>query len=231
MTFGQKVRLALGVLKPSEWVSNLVALAALAASLYSVKVSRELAQDQVGRDQAAKAMQYAVAVRFDCPYLPRFIDRAAPDLPERPPYLVVPARLLFTNGSSLPQALNGVTFSFDDTAYYPVLDARKIAGDRVEWPLNIEPGASVAFQVDVPLPVSSEQARALKNAIKIAKSAIRSWKDFEDRVLRTTSNGREDLLTALPRRIHFWVETLSPSPGFPRRIVFDDWLPARWSGR
>ena len=91
-----RIRSAFAALSAPAWVANVLALAALVASIYSIRVSRDLAREQLERDQTAKAMQYTIAVRFDVPYEPRLIDRLAADLPERPPYLVVPARLFST---------------------------------------------------------------------------------------------------------------------------------------
>lgn len=213
-------------------VANIVASAALLASLYSIKVTRDLAREQLERDQTAKAMQYTIALRFDVPYVPRFVDRVTPDLPERPPYLIVPGRFFFTNASTLSQAISGITFSYDGNAYYPVLNVHETSGRRLDWPLNIAPGASVAFDVDVPLPISTGQDAAIRGKLKALKSPVQSWRDFEDRVLRTTTVESTQLLFALPRETHFWIETLSPSPGFPRKIVFSEWLPPKWqSGR
>jgi hypothetical protein len=47
-------------------------------------------------------------------------------------------------------------------------------------------------------------------------------------VLRATSVESVQLLFTLPRMTHFWIETLSPSPGFPRKILFSEWLPPKW---
>jgi hypothetical protein len=228
MAIVSRLRSALAALSGPDWVANVLALAALVASVYSIKVSRDLAREQIEREQTEKAMQYTIAVRYEVPYEPRFLERLAPDLPERPPYLVVPARLFFTNASSLPQALSGVMFSYDGNAYYRVLGVHETSGKRFDWPLNITPGASAAFDIEVPLPIASNQAAAIRNKLKTLKSPVRYWRDFEDNVLRETKVGADALLFVLPRRTHFWIETLSPSPGFPRRIVFSEWLPPNW---
>jgi hypothetical protein len=228
VALGQTLRSAVAALSAPAWVANVVAVAALLASLYSVKVSRDIAREQADRDQTAKGMRYTIAARFEVPYVPKFVDRLAPDLPERPPYLVVPVRLILTNASVLPQALNGVMFSYDANAYYHVLGVREPSGGGVNWPLNIAPGASVAFDIDVPLPVSKQQVAAITRTLNALKPPVRSWPDFEDRVLRPTSIDSMPLLEILPRTTHFWIETLSPSPGFPRRILLSEWVPRRW---
>jgi hypothetical protein len=54
-----------------EWVANLIAIAALASSLYSVHVTRVIAKVQEQQDLEKRSMQFTIALRFDVPYHPR----------------------------------------------------------------------------------------------------------------------------------------------------------------
>src|SRR6266480_5748234 len=217
-----------GALTAPDWIANIVALAALLASLYSIRVSRDIAREQVLREREAKSMQYTLALRFEVPYVPKFINNTEPDLPERPPFLVVPARLFVSNASALPQAFSSVTFSYDGDRYYPLLAVRNANGSPMDWPLNIPPGTSVAFDIDVPLPLVEQQVTAINERLKTLETPIRSWPDFEQRVLMEALIDSKPLTEVISRRTHFWIETLSPSPGFPRKIIFEEWVPGKW---
>jgi hypothetical protein len=215
------------ITKP-EWIANLISLAALASSLYAVHVTRETDKAQEQRALDARAMQYTTALRFDLPYHPRLIRTPSEHIPDHPPYLIVPARVLFTNASTLPQAFNDIMFSFDGMAYYPALTVREPTGAVVTWPTNIQPGTSVALDVELPLPVSEQQAAAIEKRLKLVKTKVTSWPQFEDAVLREIFEGSEPLVFSLSRKTYFWIEVLSPSPGFPRKILFNDWVPPHW---
>jgi hypothetical protein len=86
----------------------------------------------------------------------------------------------------------------------------------------------LAFDIDVPIPVSERQMAAIKAQLKLLEGPIRSWPDFERRVLQETQIDSKPLLESLPKMTHFWIETLSPSPGFPRKILFKEWVPPKW---
>jgi hypothetical protein len=215
-------------MKPAEWAANIIALAALVSSAYAIYVTLNVAREQAAREERAKGMNYAIALRFDVQYRPALLKEGRPDRPDRPPYLVIPARVIFTNGSTLPQAFNNITFGFDGVSFYPVLAVRDQSGNPISWPLNIQPGTTTAFELQIPFPVSGVQADAIENRLKRRKAKIQSWQQFEDVILREIRVGPDTLLTSMPRKTYFWIETFSPSPGFPHKILFNQWVPNHW---
>jgi len=215
-------------MKPAEWTANIIALAALLSSAYAIHVTRDIANQQIAREERDKAMSYAIALRFDLPYRPVILKELKPDRPDRPPYLVIPARAIFTNNSTLPQAFNNVTFGFDGDRFYPVLAIRDHSGNPISWPLNIQPGITISFEIQIPFPISDTTATAIEHHVKTTKAKIESWQQFEDLILRETHVGPDTLLTSIPRKTYFLIETFSPSPGFPNKILFSEWVPNHW---
>jgi hypothetical protein len=105
---------------------------------------------------------------------------------------------------------------------------RETNGARVTWPISIQPGSSVALDVELPLPISEQQARAMETKLKSIKTKITTWSQFEDAVLAEVSDGSKPLKLTLSRKTYFWVEVPSPSPGDPRKILFTEWVPPHW---
>jgi hypothetical protein len=60
-------------MEPAEWTTNIIALAALLSSASGINVTRDMASQQITREQRTKAMNYAVALRFDLPCRPAIL--------------------------------------------------------------------------------------------------------------------------------------------------------------
>ncbi|SEO24925.1 hypothetical protein SAMN05216404_11534 [Nitrosospira multiformis] len=207
-------------------LNNSIALLALVVASISLYLSL------IDRQESRHKEMLALTMLLEPVEHARVFIAAPKDIttPYQPPYLMFPVRIFVMNGSTLPQTITDLWISFDEgpdekIRFVKLDGVRETDGKLLSWPKTISPRETVAFDVSVPIPVSTKTLAKIGYRANDAKSSILGSAGRLNIAINERAGPNSEVFDSLRQQVTFSLRLMSPSPGSPSHVTLRRRLP------